>query len=70
MFTEASDLFEGDIARLRSPVEALNETHCLRFWYLMYGSRIEYIKIYVYKPGTGMQVSINLEYVLSRMGKK
>ena len=60
MYTEASDLFFGDVARLRSPVETLNEPHCLRFWYMLYGKNIRYIRTYLYKPGTGMQVKIQV----------
>ena len=56
MYTEASDLFLGDIARLRSPVETLNEPHCLQFWYMLYGRDLRYIRAYLYKPGTGIQV--------------
>ena len=56
MYTEGSDLYEGDIARLRSPYETIATNSCLSFWFNMYGRDIDYLRVHLVRPGLGSLV--------------
>ncbi|XP_066292880.1 MAM and LDL-receptor class A domain-containing protein 1-like, partial [Branchiostoma lanceolatum] len=51
MYIEASNRQPGDVARLISPVLS-SDTRCLEFWYHMYGSDTEGLRVYQSSTGS------------------
>ena len=56
LLAEANDHNDGDISRVRSPVQVLDKPHCLNFFFNKFGMYTRTLNVYIY----GLEVSLKL----------